>query len=340
MLEKVIPLPPSLHPHLDWWLDEGNVLKGQPLHPLRHALQLFTDASNKGWGTHLGDSTARGVWSDKESRLHINFLELKEVFLALRSFELLCKNQIVLIAPDNSTVVSYINKQGGMKSGSLFAQGNRPESTTHSRSFESDRGQAIQTQSDNPDRIGSGSASVQSLVLEVGPTTGGSFCNPVQLQAFQVCVTCARSDSLGGGRLESAVADSGCLSLPSRLSSQPGDLKGSGSGLTKDDSHCIRLAKHALVLGSGQSISADSIQPSSTKESSDPAVQQPSSPRSLQSESSCMAPRAFTNKASLEKWQHELRLLRDCQPEQFTNQSGPFLSSGVSRTRWTSGRPL
>ena len=119
VLEKVIPLPLSLHPHLDWWLDEGNVLKGQSLHPLSHALQLFTDASNEGWGAHLGDSTARGVWSDVESHLHINFLELKAVFLALKSFEPLCKNQSVLIATDNTTVVAYINKQGGMKSGSL-----------------------------------------------------------------------------------------------------------------------------------------------------------------------------------------------------------------------------
>ena len=28
VLEKVIPVPHSLHPHLDWWLDETNVLKG------------------------------------------------------------------------------------------------------------------------------------------------------------------------------------------------------------------------------------------------------------------------------------------------------------------------
>ena len=121
VLEKVIPLPLSLQPHLDWWVDKGNVLKGQPLHPLSHALQLFTDASNEGWGAHLGDSMARGVWSDVESRLHINFLELKAVFLALKSFEPQCKNQIVLIATDNTTVVAYINKQGGMKSGSLCA---------------------------------------------------------------------------------------------------------------------------------------------------------------------------------------------------------------------------
>ena len=79
------------------------------------------DASNEGWGAHLGDSTARGVWSEPEGRHHINFLELKAVFLALKSFEHLCRDQIVLIATDNTTVVSYINKEGGMRSGSLCA---------------------------------------------------------------------------------------------------------------------------------------------------------------------------------------------------------------------------
>ena len=42
-LEKVMPVPRSFHPHLRWWLEESNVLPGQPLHPLKHALQIFTD---------------------------------------------------------------------------------------------------------------------------------------------------------------------------------------------------------------------------------------------------------------------------------------------------------
>ena len=58
-LEKVIPIPSLLHPHLKWWLQEDNVLQGQPLHPLKHALQIFTDASIEGWGAHLGEHTAR-----------------------------------------------------------------------------------------------------------------------------------------------------------------------------------------------------------------------------------------------------------------------------------------
>ena len=42
-------------------------------------------------------------------------------FLALKEFQDLCKNNIVLIATDNTTVAAYINKEGGMKSGSLCA---------------------------------------------------------------------------------------------------------------------------------------------------------------------------------------------------------------------------
>ena len=120
-LEKIIPLPRSLHPHLQWWLEEDNVLQGQPLHPMKHALQIFTDASKEGWGAHLNELTARGSWSVPESQLHINYLELKAVFLALKEFQDLCVNQIVLVATDNTTVVAYINKEGGMRSGPLCA---------------------------------------------------------------------------------------------------------------------------------------------------------------------------------------------------------------------------
>ena len=121
-LEKVIPVPRSLHPHLKkWWLEESNVLQGQPLHPLKHALQIITDAKKEGWGAHLNERTARRIWSLSESKLHINHLELKEVFLALKEFQDLCSNNIVVVATDNTTVVAYINKEGGMKLGSLCA---------------------------------------------------------------------------------------------------------------------------------------------------------------------------------------------------------------------------
>ena len=42
----------------------------QPLHPIKHALQVFTAASKEGWGAHLNERTARGSWSLPESKLH------------------------------------------------------------------------------------------------------------------------------------------------------------------------------------------------------------------------------------------------------------------------------
>ena len=121
LLEKFIPIPRSLHSHLQWWLIEENVLTGQPLHPIKHALQIFTDASKEGWGAHLNKHTARRTWSLPESKLHINYLELKAVLLALNEFQDLCSDKIVLVATDNTTVVSYMNKEGGMRSGPLCA---------------------------------------------------------------------------------------------------------------------------------------------------------------------------------------------------------------------------
>ena len=117
----MIQIPRSLHPHLQWWLLEENVLTGQPLHPIKHALQIFTDTSKEGWSAHLNERTARGSWSLPESKLHINYLELKAVFLALKEFQNLCAHKMVLVATDNTTVVSYINKEGGMRSGPLCA---------------------------------------------------------------------------------------------------------------------------------------------------------------------------------------------------------------------------
>ena len=105
--------PQIAPPHLRWWLEESNVLPGKPLHPLKHALQIFTDASKEGWGAHLNEHTAKGTWSLPESKLHINHLELKAVFLALKEFQDLISNNIVLVATDNTTVVAYINKEGG-----------------------------------------------------------------------------------------------------------------------------------------------------------------------------------------------------------------------------------
>ena len=120
-LDSLLPWTEAISAHLDWWQNPANVMKGSDLHPKDHSIQLFTDASNEGWGAHLEQNSTQGLWSAQEKGLHINVLELKAVFLALRHFKDQCQDQTVLVATDNSTVVAYINKQGGTHSAEMCA---------------------------------------------------------------------------------------------------------------------------------------------------------------------------------------------------------------------------
>ena len=120
-LDNLLPWTEAIVAHLDWWQNPSNVMKGADLHPKDHSIQLFTDASNEGWGAHLDQNSTKGLRSEREKRLHINVLELKAVSLALRDFKDQCQNQTVLVATDNSTVVAYINKQGGTHSAEMCA---------------------------------------------------------------------------------------------------------------------------------------------------------------------------------------------------------------------------
>ena len=120
-LDSLLPWTETISAHLEWRQTPSNVMKGADLHPKDHSIQLFTDASNEGWGTHLKQASANGLWSDRPKRLPINVLELKAVSLALQKFKDQCQNQTVLVATDSSTVVTYINKQGGTHSAEMCA---------------------------------------------------------------------------------------------------------------------------------------------------------------------------------------------------------------------------
>ena len=101
------------------WLDPPFLTSGIPIRPFQVDYTIFTDASSQGWGAHMGDSKISGIWTRIDRKLHINCLELKAVTCALQHWAPLLQGHQVMIATDNSTVVSYINKQGGTRSTSL-----------------------------------------------------------------------------------------------------------------------------------------------------------------------------------------------------------------------------
>ena len=308
VLEKEIPLPRSLYPHLQWWLDENNVLSGQPLHPLQHALQLFTDASNEGWGAHLGDHTAKGVWSDSESQLHINFLELKAVLLALKKFEQQCWGQIILIATDNTTVVSYINKEGGyeirltlcppLETAFLVqSQTDSSKGQAHSGKAECDSRQIVQEHSGYSDRMVSPAGSLRPLMCQVALSSSGSLCNKVQSQTTQVCVPSTRSTGMESRCSQPDLGEYGCLRISSCVSFGQGGIQDPRSGSSQVGPDCSRVAQHALVLGSGQHVCSDSSLPSKRGEPAHPTIQSVSPQRSPRAQPPRLAPRASSIQA-------------------------------------------
>ena len=94
-MDKIVPISQLIKDHLAWWMGPQNVLKDLNVHQKEHNMLLFTDASEKGWGAHLNSCTISGVWQQLERDLHINILELKAVFLALKHFQGQLKQKIV-----------------------------------------------------------------------------------------------------------------------------------------------------------------------------------------------------------------------------------------------------
>ena len=327
LLEKVIPVPKSLHPHLDWWLEDSNV--------------------------HLGEATARGVWSAPEGKLHINFLELKAVFLALRSFEHLCKNQVVLIATDNTTVVSYINKEGGMRSGSLCALLWRLLSWCHPRGIVlrarhipgrlnviadklSRHNQVIQTEWSLDQRVFNLLCSNWGLPqVDLFATRFNfkipRFVSPVpDRKAWAVDALSQPWEDLEVyafppvsllNLVVSKVVDQGCRRMILIAPGWP-NMPWFWDLVNLSVQVPFQLPLHQKLI----------TQPFNG------LIHRNLS--NLNLHAWLLDPVSSRSKGSLTRWQQELRLLRDAQPESYTSQSGPFLLNGATRIRWTSGRLL
>ena len=101
------------------------MLQGQPLHPLNHA-NLYRSVKRM-VGRSLKQAHCNGKLVPFRNKLHINYLELKAVFLALKQFQDLCLNNIALIATDNNTVVAYINKEGDVVGPSVCPSVENPD---------------------------------------------------------------------------------------------------------------------------------------------------------------------------------------------------------------------
>ena len=114
-----VPMADHVRPHLLWWTLDEHLLEGVPFGIFRPSLAVTTDASLSGWGAFCEHRTLAGVWSEEESRLHINMLELEAVARAVKALQDRVQGRCLSVFSDNTTVVAYINRQGGTHSPQL-----------------------------------------------------------------------------------------------------------------------------------------------------------------------------------------------------------------------------
>ena len=72
----------------------GRLERGCSLDVVPPDLMLWSDASDEGWGAHLGDRFVSGLWSQTERELSINLRELKAIHLRPSSFRRLSPRQV------------------------------------------------------------------------------------------------------------------------------------------------------------------------------------------------------------------------------------------------------
>jgi ribonuclease HI len=98
---------------LEWWLEALGNWNGRAIVHKTIDIQITTDASSWGWGTHMNGLKAQGFWNDRMSYEHSNYRELMAVMMALQSFKDQLKGHNVQLLCDNITTIAYLNNLGG-----------------------------------------------------------------------------------------------------------------------------------------------------------------------------------------------------------------------------------
>ena len=167
-----------------------------------------------------------------------------------------------------------------------------PQGTSHPRPAERDSRQAIQTWPDHSNRVVTSSSSIPSCMRTVAPAKSGPVCHQVQQQTASVCVTGARPPGLGSGCTQSLLGGPGPIRLPtgSHLGQSGGEAP--GLPLQQNNPDCPRVAQHALVLGPGSNVKPDPTMSAQHTQPCVSAIQPGPSQEPVESEPTCLAPRA------------------------------------------------
>ena len=123
--EILVPWDVPSRDDLRWWCAEGRLEEVVSL-ALRSPDQMFwSDASDQGWGATVADHCVSGIWLEGEDLFSINQCELLAVERGLRALCTCLQGLVVAVFCDNTTVVTYLRRQGRTLSPSLNAVAQR-----------------------------------------------------------------------------------------------------------------------------------------------------------------------------------------------------------------------
>ena len=249
-----VALPEEARRDLSWWMVRDHLLMKVRFRTPAPDLHLYSDASSSGWGAHLLDQNVSGVWSAQEKLLHINLLEMKALFLGLQAFQEVVAGHHVTAMCDNSTVVAYVNKQGGTVSRSLCLLTSRLLRWTESFDVHLDArylpGES-NVLADVLSRRGQVVGTEWSLHPQVARALLRAWGNPSidlpQCEAAPVLLACPGSPGHLRGCVSPSLERPGSVRVPSLCSGRSGDRPRPGVVACRDDSGRASLAREGVV---------------------------------------------------------------------------------------------
>ena len=281
-LDKIVPISQLIKGHLAWWMDPQNVLKGSNLHQREHNMLMFTDASKKGWGGGGGGDPLEQLYckwglAAIRKRLAYQYFRVESCFSSPKTFSktIEAKNRASFFRQLNCglyqqgrrhslllNVCSDVENSGMVQAREIHIRtrhipGNLNDCDSRFR---------IQEGQGHSDRMVSAPSGLSGNLPSLAQANGGSVCHQLECQTANLCISCSRRQGLADRCVEHLLGGSGRLCLLS--SGHPAPVNSENDHL-QVQGHCdsTRVARNALVLGSGGIVSQDSTEASSSAQS-------------------------------------------------------------------------
>ena len=243
-LDSLLPWTDAIYAHLDWWQNPANVMKGSDFHPKDHSIQLFTDASNEGWGRSLRSKFYQGSVvrpgkkaTDKRHRVEGGLTGHSKLPVPEPNSSS-CNEQLDSSSLHKQTRRNTLSRdvrspvEDHDMVSPLF---HNIKSQTHSRVSECDGRPLVQVHPSAVNRMITASAGVQTDLFKVVYSSCRSICHSSEPQTSSVRISCPRPKGLGHRCSEHKLDRSHCLCLPSDGSASQGDPKNQATPLPD---HC------------------------------------------------------------------------------------------------------